>query len=90
MVGANLTALMTVKHYAALGAYFGAFAFIGQTAKHWKDFSRAVEQGDSLGLFGIFLLFCLGGWCIGWLIGWLKAYSEKRRSARDKTLIVRR
>ena len=80
----------TTKHYAALGAYFGAFAFTGQTAKHWKGVSLALDQGDALGLFGIFLLFCLGGYGIGWLIGWLKAYSEKRRNARNKTLIVRR
>jgi hypothetical protein len=80
----------SAKHYAVLGAFFGSVAFFIQVVKRWKDVSLAFEQGDALGVFGLFLLFLLGGGLIGWFIGWFQANAEKRRRARDKTLIVRR
>lgn len=63
----------SAKHYAVLGAFFGSVAFFIQVVKRWKDVSLAFEQGDALGVLGLFLLFLLGGYLIGWLIGWLKA-----------------
>lgn len=86
----RLSALKTVKHYVVLGAYLGAFAFLAQLVKRWDDASKAVAQGDLLGLIGLFLALCLFGGGIGWLLGRGKAYAEKRRRARDEALIVRR
>jgi hypothetical protein len=86
----RLPDLKTVKHYVYLGAYFGAFAFLAHLVKQWDDAAKAVRQGDTLGLIGIFLLFCLLGGGIGWLIGRYKAYAEKRRSSSNESLIVRR
>ena len=82
--------LKTVKHYVLLGAYIGAFAFLAQLVKGWDNASKAISQGDLLGLAAIFLAFCLVGAGIGWLIGRAKAYAKERRSARDDSLIGRR
>ncbi len=85
-----LSVLKTVKHYFALGAYLGVFLFIAQLVKDWTNASKAIAQGDLLGLLGIGLLLCLFCGCVGGLVGWLKAYAEKRRRRSNESLIVRR
>lgn len=82
--------MRSTRHYAVLGAYLGAFAFLAQVAKDWRNASLAVQQGDLWGLVLLLLLFCLCGYGIGWCIGRLKAYAEKRRRSRDESLVVRR
>lgn len=81
---------MTAKHYAYLGGYVGFFAFLGQATKHWDDAAGAVKQGEAIGLLALLLAFCAFGSCIGWCIGRAQAYSEKRRRARNESLIIRR
>lgn len=83
-------ALKTFKRYFVLGAYLGVFVFIGHAVKDWGNFSKAIAQGDILGLAGILLLLCLATGGVGGLVGLAQAYSEKRRRARNESLIVRR
>jgi hypothetical protein len=92
--------LKTLRHYFVFGAYLGAFAFVAQMVKFWPKITAGVSRGQDLpwwdlplgllGFVGLLLGYCLFGGCIGWLVGWAQAYSEKRRRARDETLIVRR
>lgn len=89
--------MKSIKHYFVLGAWFGLFAGIGQvirsffeTSINWSRTQWWEIPLGVLGLVAIVAAISLAGGCIGGLIGWLQTNSEKRRRARDESLIVRR
>ena len=92
--------LKTVKHYAVLGAYFGIVAAVIGLVRALPELPRALRESANmpwwdiplglLGLVAFFAALALLGAVIGGLVYWSQLYAEKRRHARDESLIVRR
>lgn len=90
----------TVKHYAALGAYFGFFAAVVALVRALPALPEKLRESASmpwwdiplglLGLVAFFAAFVLLGGLVGGFVYWVKRYSEKRARAGNEALIPRR